>query len=486
MWKIGKGPDLALSVTPPRATWKKDEYRNYAIMISQFHDKAIFTRLHAAWKEAEGARKKTKTMQGRSREKGQLLLDAKRGKEEFRHCLNARLVTLLGPAATEKQLSLTVNSIRCYEGKFKEAQILRADVTLLMETGQKLRKTSGQEGIHVDYCGYDEAARKLERDTERWVPLPAKPEPHTRAQALAELSGVGQSEHMGLHLNFDGVGYKMRFPKNSEDEAWKKVHDTLPPADKKFFIERVPATIPNEAVVRELKETLHWDVVRPSCRMRGKGINARKTVIVWSRSSPASDTVDLDGTVVTIREQIILATKPISLDKRANFFGDFDQQKAADYIIGAGGKKSDFMDSAKPFAYQVIEKREKGATAAPSATGRVWVSSSTASMPSQPVVPAAITEAVKDSFTRRMDEQQAAQQAAMVQFQAKMAEEFQAMMAAQQAAQKAAFANFQKQMTSMREVIMREKEGLQATDIPVEFRSVRQRKEDEDESMGQR
>ena len=50
--------------------------------------------------------------------------------------------------------------------------------------------------------------------------------------------------------------------------------------------------------------------------MNGKGIKGRKTVIVWSRSSPASDTVDLDGTVVTIRKQIILTAKPISLDKR--------------------------------------------------------------------------------------------------------------------------------------------------------------------------
>ena len=52
VWQIGSGPALALSVTSPKATWKKDEYRNYAIMISQYQGKAMFTRLHAAWKAA--------------------------------------------------------------------------------------------------------------------------------------------------------------------------------------------------------------------------------------------------------------------------------------------------------------------------------------------------------------------------------------------------------------------------------------------------
>eukprot|EP00973_Karenia_brevis_P053423 7425057-Karenia_brevis.AAC.1 len=52
---------------------------------------------------------------------------------------------------------------------------------------------------------------------------------------------------VGLHLNYDGVGYKIRVKKEAEENLWMRLHEKAPPADKQYVIDRIPATIPGEA-----------------------------------------------------------------------------------------------------------------------------------------------------------------------------------------------------------------------------------------------
>ncbi len=166
-------------------------------------------------------------------------------------------------------------------------------------------------------------------------------------------------------------------------------HNKEPPANKRYIIERVPATIPNTAVVEHLKTDLNWIVERPRSTVKGKGINARKKVFVWCRHPPSSDTVDMDGQTVNIREEVVFENfaKPAEDD----FFKGMDQQKAARQIL-----KSNNLETAKPFAYKILEKEPSDSQ--PVLPNTRATSRPAASAEAMPAITPALTTAFENSM----------------------------------------------------------------------------------------
>lgn len=402
MWKVSKAEHaLAWKTAPPKAEWKRGQHFNVSIGISEYHDKALFTKLFAAFQASEAAYKKVSTMTGRSKEKDLSWSTAKRAKEEAKACITAGVVSLLGPSAGESEKTVTVNSIRVHEGDERNRRVLKADTTLLATTATKLRATSGVEGIFVDTCGYDEDRKRRERQEERWIPLVGDSDGggRSRQEALSELKALG-GEHYGLHLNRDGCTFKLRVPSAREEEGWQRVHERRPPPHKRYVIERVPASIPFSELMRMLRSTIGWEAETTREQMRGRGRWATKRVTVKARGPPAADCLDLDGQTVNIREEVSFNNTRDEEAPSDDFFRGFDSVKAANTVLKAAGKAAHtttkYDEKAKTYAYAVLG-HDGETTPAPSRPNRPATSQRSAST----VTPSAITTAVEETMAQR-------------------------------------------------------------------------------------
>ena len=357
VWRIG-GHDqhvLRLKVAAPKTTcWARGQYSNTILAISEFHDKALFTKLYKQYGESEAAFKKLRDAKDKET-KRKLWPTVRMAKDEVKTCVRARIQQALGTTCTAAHLDATVNSVKVVEGDVRgKHRILRADVTLSAQVAEKLRKDSGKEGIFTDTCAYDEARKLKDREDEAWIPLKDKPcgSPWTRDEALEELNKI-PGEHGGLRLNKDGVTMKLRVQKDKQEEGWKALHARKPPPSQRWLLDKVPAEIPVEAIPRILQEVLGWGVQSPNGVRRGKGANAHWRVTVKAHEPPPADIIDLDGTCVNIRKEIVFEAVPDEPMDKTDFFGDFTKESAAAKI----SRTPTASEGMKQFAYSVVEAK---------------------------------------------------------------------------------------------------------------------------------
>lgn len=410
VWKIDTSDhQMALKTAPPKVEWTQGQYMNVVVTVAEFHDKAVFNKLHKTFQESEKAHALLTKTQDRKESK-KLLELARSAKEEMRTCLVARIARMHGNADVGKSTAgtVSVNSVKLWEGDGPNKRVLKADVTMLDTTAAELRATSGTDGVFVSTCHYDEKGKARERQQECWIPLTPKPDgsPHTREEALHSLAQIS-GPVFGLQLNRDGYSFKLRVPIDKEEEGWQQVHDRKPPASKRYVIERVPASIPLQAMVHTLMETLHWAVESPRETRRGKGPNAMKTIFVKADQAPASENIMMDGKIINIRQEIQWA-KPVTNTnpRRTDFFQGFSDKDAANTVLSGNAKDRSKSEAAKTYAYAVqlrTAEPQRSSSASARPVPSAWPAAAHAgpALAPRPLVPTAITAAVEESMAQR-------------------------------------------------------------------------------------
>ena len=267
--------------------------------------------------------------------------------------LKARMRTL----KLEDQYS-SVIGFKIFEGEGKAARQAKIDVTIAAKAAEELRKRSGEEGVMFLTPGYDQKGREKQRKTERWIPVAdrldgTKP---TREEVLLEAEKLGDT--FGIQLMNDGKSFKIRASTEKNEEGWRQLQNRQPPPTKRYILNKIPGTMPNDRIIPTLKATLGWEAEMVGYpRVKGRGRKAFKSVTVKAHDGPTADTLQIGDFLVSINEDLAPDIRFKAAEDPCDFYGKVSEKRAAEIIT----KDEQAPATAKiaALAYTLAEKKQQ-------------------------------------------------------------------------------------------------------------------------------
>ena len=107
---------------------------------------------------------------------------------------------------------------------------MKIDATMPNLTAERIRKTAGSSPLLAMSAAYDTQAKEHDLKNESWIPMGIKLDgnAYTRQEAYDE-ANRRFPDHTGLQINRDGRTFKLRVPKEKEEESWRSFNRDLRP-----------------------------------------------------------------------------------------------------------------------------------------------------------------------------------------------------------------------------------------------------------------